>query len=225
LRSTASAPRLVSLDMATTPPIVTATSYRRMGAQVPSNEEKARRKVLREGRLRAESEAKAATLPPPAATSNLGRLATIDFYLWVAFGNPGEPDLRRAADLAAENVHQALQADLAKLGPVEVMTEIETADRACAYRLFGPDDDHVDVEVSTVLPYAVVLVPDGPGIARYLTEVTDDWLGQVVDLVRQHGLLPLSRETCRASSPVIDPYSGKPMTYFEALFRDESGIP
>ena len=133
--------------------------------------------------------------------------------------------MRRATDLAAENVHHALQADLAELGSVEVMTEIDTGDRACAYRVSGPDDGHVDVEVSTVLPYAVVLVPDGPGTARYLTEVTDDWAGQIVDLVREQGLLPLARETCRASSPLIDPYSGKPMTYFEAVFRDESGIP
>jgi hypothetical protein len=74
--------------------------------------------------------------------------------------------MRGAADLAAENVHHALQADLAKLGSAEVMTGIDTGDRACAYRVSGPDDGRVDVEVSTVLPYAVVLVPDGPGTAR-----------------------------------------------------------
>lgn len=130
-----------------------------------------------------------------------------------------------AADLAAENVHHALQAALAELGSVEVMTEINTADRACAYRVSGPNDSHVDVEVSTVLPYAVVLTPDVPGRAHYLTDSTGEWTDQVLAVVRRHGLFPLPSETCRANSPVVDPYSGKPMTYFEVLFRDESGVP
>jgi hypothetical protein len=180
---------------------------------------------LRESRLRAERDARAPRLPPPVVKSTPGGQATIDFYLWIAFGDPQDPDFRRAAHLAAENVHQALQEDLAALGQVEVLTETETADRACAYRLSGPDDDRVDVEVSTVLPYAVVLAPEGPGTARYLTEVTDDWPGQVVDLVRRHGLLPLSRETCRANSRLRDPYTGEPMSYFQAIFRDESDTP
>ena len=59
-----------------------------MGARVPSNEEKARRKGLREGLLRAESKAQAALLPPAAAKSDRGKLATIDSYLWIAFGDP-----------------------------------------------------------------------------------------------------------------------------------------
>jgi hypothetical protein len=88
-------------------------------------------------------------------------LATLNHYLRVAFGDLQAPDMALAADLAAENVHHALQADLAGLGPVEVMTEVNTADRACAFRVSGPDDSYVDVEVSTVLPYAVVLLPNG----------------------------------------------------------------
>jgi hypothetical protein len=155
-----------------------------------------------------------------------GPLATLNHYLRVAFGDLQAPDMALAADLAAENVHHALHADLAGLGPVEVMTEVNTADRACAFRVSGPDDSYVDVEVSTVLPYAVVLLPNGgPGLTLYLTEATDDWTGKVIDLVRRHGLLPLSSEICRAPSPVLDPYSGDPLTYFEALFRDEHGIP
>ena len=130
-----------------------------------------------------------------------------------------------AAHLAVENVHHALQTDLAGLGAVEVMTEPETADKACAYRVSGPNDSRVDVEVSTVLPYAVVLSPDVPGRAHYLTDATDDWPGQVLAVVRRHGLFPLSGETCRATSPVVDPYSGERMTYFEVLFRDEHGVP
>lgn len=122
-------------------------------------------------------------------------------------------------------MHHALQADLAERGTVEVMTEPETADKACAYRVSGPEDSRVDVEVSTVLPYAVVLSPDVAGRAHYLTDGTDDWTDQVLAVVRRHGLLPLSSETCRATSGLMNPYNGERMTYFEILFRDEHGVP
>jgi hypothetical protein len=190
---------------------------------VPSRDEKVRRKGLREAREHAESQARAALLPP-ASTANSGRLATIDLYLWVAFGDPRHPDMRRASDLAAANVHHALQADLAQLGAVEVLTETDAGDVGCAYRLAGPGDGHVDVEVSTVLPYAVVLAADGQGGAHYLTEVTDDWGGEIIGLIEAHGLLPLSAETCRAFSPVVDA-SGEPLTYFQVLFRDWTDTP
>ena len=83
-------------------------------------------------------------------TSSSDPLATLDHYLRVSFGDLKDPDMALAADLAAENVHHALQADLAGVGPVEVITEPETADKACAYRVSGPNDSYVDVEVSTV---------------------------------------------------------------------------
>jgi hypothetical protein len=158
-------------------------------------------------------------------TRSSSPLATLDHYLRVAFGDLKNPDMALAADLAAENVHHVLQADLAEPGAVEVMTELETADKACAYRVSGPNDSRVDVEVSTVLPYAAVLSPDVPGRAHYLTEPTGDWTDRVLAVVRRHGLFPLSGETCRAASPVVWPVSGERMTYFEVLFRDELGVP
>ena len=64
-----------------------------------------------------------------------------------------------------------------------------------------------------------------PGRAHYLTEATNDWADQVLDVVRRHGLVPLAAEICRAISPVVYPPSGERLTYFEVLFREEHGVP
>lgn len=155
-------------------------------------------------------------------------LSTLEHYLSVVLGDrEGNRGLyQQAYELAVSNVHAPVQRALAALGPVEVLTDENTGDISCSYGVEGPQSKGAAVYVSTVLPYAAVILIEGQRFSRFVSQgETDPWARAVVECLSDRGLFVLPDEACRAKRP--DPrWSGGPVpSYFEDLLYDENGPP
>jgi hypothetical protein len=151
----------------------------------------------------------------------------ISHYMRVVYGSLEQPDFSEAVRLAARDVHRPIQQSLTSLGSVEFLTEIDISDTACIYRVAGPDGMTVEVYVSSVLPYGAALLKKDDVLLGYLTAGAREgaWPERVVSAVSSHGILLLSEAVCRSATPIRSVDGSSYMTFFEALFADETETP
>ena len=148
---------------------------------------------------------------------------TLEHYLRVAFRS--REDSSRAVSLAAGNVHAPVQQVLGQLGAVIVCTDEDIADVSCVYEVEGPGSQNVLVFISTLLPYAAVLVSEGRRYVRFASAGETGWPGAVVARLTERGFFVVPEAACRAKRPDPGGGEGPRISYFEALFEDEFGPP
>ena len=149
--------------------------------------------------------------------------ATVEHYARQALRTP--EDRTRAVSLAAANVHAPVQRALAELGAVTMWTDEDIADVSCIYEVVGPEPERAVVYVSTVTPYAAVVVVHGGRYARFAEREGTDWPAGVVQCLRARGFVVLPEAVCRAKQPTRHLREEPPLSYFEVLFQDEFGPP
>lgn len=147
----------------------------------------------------------------------------MEHYLRVAFQT--REDGSRAAALAVANLHAPVQRGLAELGAVTVHTDEDIADISCVYEVEGPGHEGAMVFVSTLLPYAAVILSQERRYLRFASAGEDGWPGSVVSRLTDFGLFVLPEAACRAKRPNPSWPGGPLPSYFEALFEDEFGPP
>jgi hypothetical protein len=156
-------------------------------------------------------------------SSGGGIEATLEHYLRVAFRM--EEDRSRAGQLAGANVHEPVQRALAELGPATSRTDEDIADVSCVYEVDGPGPEGAMVFVSTVLPYAAVILSQGEHYLRFASAAETGWPESVVRCLTDSGLFVLPEAVCRAKRPNPRWPDGPLPSYFEDLFEDEFGPP
>jgi hypothetical protein len=156
-------------------------------------------------------------------TSGGGIEATLEHYLGVAFRT--DQDGRRAVSLAVANVHAPVQRALAELGPVTVLTDEDIADVSCVYEVDGPGSEGAIVFISTVLPYAAVILSQGRRYLRFASAEETGWPESVVRCLTDRGFFVLPEAACRAKRPNPAWPDGPLPSYFEDLFEAEFGPP
>ena len=156
-------------------------------------------------------------------TSGGGIEATLEHYLRVAFRTDG--DGRRAVSLAVANVHAPVQQALAEHSPVTIWTDEDIADVSCVYKVDGPGPQGAMVFISTVLPYAAVILSQGGRYLRFASAEETGWPGSVVWCLPDRDFFVLPEAACRAKRPDPAWLDGPLPSYFEALFEDEFGPP
>jgi hypothetical protein len=157
-----------------------------------------------------------------------GLLTTLEHYLNVGLASraTGVGAYHRAYQLAVSNVHAPVQRALENIGPVTVVTDEDIGDVSCIYEVDGPNAAAALVFVSTVLPYAAVILTEGRRYSRFVaTGEADAWASAVVDCLTELGLFVLPGEACRAKRPTTSGSGGPARSYFEDLFEDEFGPP
>ncbi|CCH86155.1 protein of unknown function [Modestobacter italicus] len=148
---------------------------------------------------------------------------TLEHYLRVALRSP--EDGSRAVSLAVANVHVPVQRALAELGQVAVQTEEDIGDISCVYEVSGPGPQGAVVFISTVLPYAAVILRQDGRYLRFATAADSGWPGSVVQCLTDRGVFVLSEAVCRSKRPNASWHGGPTHSYFEDLFEDEFGPP
>src|SRR3954454_19963190 len=99
--------------------------------------------------------------------SGPGITETLEHYVGVVLST--QEDRRRASRLALANVHAPVQRALAELGSLTVDTDEDIADISCVYALGEPEHEHAVVFLSSVLPYAAVIVWRGRQPGQFVT--------------------------------------------------------
>ena len=148
---------------------------------------------------------------------------TLEQYLRVALRS--REDGSKAASLAVANVHAPVQRALAELGKVTVQTEEDIGDISCVYEVSGPGSQGAVVFISTVLPYAAVILRQDGRYLRFATAADSRWPGSVVQCLTDRGLFVPSKAACRSKRPNPSWPGGPTRSYFEDLFEDEFGPP
>lgn len=149
---------------------------------------------------------------------------TVNVYIAVAFGEPFQAGVDRAARLAAQNIHSALSNTLETIGETKNLTDPDVQDTSCFYEVAGAREETLAVYVSTVLPYAAILLVRGDSFDRYVTPEDDGWAGAAAAAVASHGVVILPGSLCVASSPVLASKE-RHYTYFELLFSSVIDAP
>ncbi|MEU2351128.1 hypothetical protein [Modestobacter sp. NPDC049651] len=152
-----------------------------------------------------------------------GLIATLEHYLGGVLRTA--EDRRRAYDLAVANVHAPVQRALEDVGSVTVSTDEDIGDISCIYEVDGPGPEAAMVFISTVLPYAAVILTHTRRYSRFGSMKEVGWPASVVSCLTERGFLVLPDEACRAKRPNPRWPDGPIPSYFEDLFEDEFGPP
>ncbi|MQA36120.1 hypothetical protein [Modestobacter roseus] len=154
--------------------------------------------------------------------------STVVAYVVAAYGERPKEMLGRARELAGANQHVSIQESLSGLGAVEVITDEDAGDLACAYRVSDPSDTEVDVEVyiSTVLPYAAAFLKRFNRVVSVVSLADEGLPGLIARTLSGHGVALLAQDIWRSPVPTSVAARGVSVaTLWELLFEQEMDVP
>ena len=143
---------------------------------------------------------------------------TIQLHLAVLSTGDWSKSYAAAVDHVRRDVYGSLASSLANNGAPRNMSEPDAVDSCCAYRMERTAAGDVELYISTLLPYAALLVVNKAGQAVFAKGTL--WRRYAEELLGS-GICLLTGADCRASVTVL----GATAPVFEVLFTETFDAP